>query len=277
MKIVLTGSNGQLGMALMNVLKKEDVLEIDTHNCDITIKNEVVSKIISFSPDVVLHCAAYTAVEQAEDDPEQCYKVNVEATENIAKACLETGAGLLYVSTDYVFTGEGEVPYEVNDETKPLSVYGKSKLQGEEMIKKLMTNFYIVRTSWLFGDGNNFVKTMLGVAENKNKLSIVSDQIGSPTYAVDLANTIYDIIRTEKYGMYHVTNEGFYSWADFAQLIFAKIKTFVEIDRVTSEAYQAKAERPKNSRLSKASLETNGFMRLPSVEDALERYLKTIN
>ena len=276
MKIVLTGSEGQLGKALADTFRSECVLGIDKHNCDITNRVEIISKITSFSPDIVVHCAAYSAVDQAEEEFERCYEVNVHATKHILDACLEVNTDLLYVSTDYVFGGDGEIPYEVNDKASPLSTYGKSKLLGEEIIRERTKNHFIVRTSWLFGDGNNFVKTIIKLARTKNELNIVSDQIGSPTYSVDLANTIFDIIKSKKYGSYHVTNEGFCSWADFAELIFLKMGIATKINKVTSEEYMTKAQRPKNSRLSKASLDRNGIKRLPSLEDALERYLPTI-
>ena len=277
LKIVLTGSEGQLGKALAEVFVSECVLKIDTHNCDITNRSEIMSKITSFFPDVVLHCAAYTSVDQAEKDFDHCYEVNARATKHIVDACFEVDAELLYVSTDYVFSGDGEIPYEVEDKASPLSTYGMSKMQGEEIVKERIKNHYVIRTSWLYGDGNNFVKTIINLAKTKNELNIVSDQIGSPTYTVDLAKTIFDIIKSKKYGTYHVTNEGFCSWADFAELIFLKMGITVEINRVTSEEYKSKAQRPKNSRLSKSSLDLNGIERLPNLRDALERYLPTID
>ena len=277
MKVVITGSNGQLGSALMDILKNEEILGIDVHNCDITVKEYVVGKIIKFAPNVVIHCAAYNAVDAAEDDEENCFKVNADATTYIAEVCHKINARLLYVSTDYIFAGDGTTLHETMDETKPLSVYGRSKLQGEKNIKRITAKYYIVRTSWLFGNGDNFVKTMLQLSKEKSKLSIVSDQVGSPTYAVDLAFAISEIISTEKYGIYHVTNEGFYSWADFAKLIFEKVGKDISIDEVESEAYNSKAKRPLNSRMSNSSLIKNGFSCLPSVENALERYLLTIS
>jgi len=225
-------------------------------------------------PQCVIHCAAYTAVDKAEDEPELCFMVNAEGTENIAKECKATGAEMIYISTDYVFSGEGDEPYETDAVKSPVSVYGKSKLAGEEAVLKHLEKYYIVRISWVFGEfGNNFVKTMLKLAETRDELNVVNDQIGSPTYTPDLAKLLCDMALSGKYGTYHTTNEGFCSWAEFAKEIMKQTKSNCKINPIPTEQYPTKATRPKNSRLSKKSLDNAGFIRLPDWQDALERYL----
>jgi len=225
----------------------------------------------------VVHCSAYTAVDKAESDAENCEKVNVDGSENIAAACAELGADMLYVSTDYVYGGKGEKPFEVSDETSPLNVYGRSKLAGERACAKRLKNLYIVRTSWVFGkNGNNFIKTMLRLAKERECLSVVSDQIGSPTYTVDLARFICFLIGTKKYGIYHFTNEGFCSWYEFATEAFRAEGVNIKVNAVATSEYKTAAVRPMNSRLSKASAYNAGYPKIPTWRDALARYLKEI-
>lgn len=277
MKILVTGAGGQLGFDVVKQLQARDVecQGVDFADFDITDAQATESYIKDYKPDVVIHCSAYTAVDKAEDEPEKCWAVNVDGTENIAKACQEIDAKMIYISTDYVFPGTGEHFYEVDDATGPLSVYGKTKLAGEEAVKKWLQKYYIVRISWVFGkNGNNFVKTMLRLGKEREELSVVCDQIGSPTYTADLAPLLCDMAATDKYGIYHATNEGVCSWAEFAAETFtlAGMKTCVK-PIVTSE-YPTKAKRPFNSRLSKKGLDEAGLARLPVWQNALQRYLK---
>jgi len=246
---------------------------IDIDDLDITDSKAVSEYLREHKPRSVIHCAAYTAVDKAEDEPELCYRVNAEGTENIAKACKEIDAEMLYISTDYVFNGDGDDPYETDAVKAPISVYGKSKLAGEEAVLRHLKKYYIVRISWVFGqNGNNFVKTMLKLAETRDELSVVCDQTGSPTFTPDLARLLADMTLSGKYGIYHATNEGFCTWAEFAMQIMKLTGKKTKINPITSAEYLTKAKRPKNSRLSKRSLDDAGFSRLPTWQDALTRY-----
>ena len=223
---------------------------------------------------MVVHCAAYTAVDRAEDEKEICYNVNVKGTEYIARACKEIDAKMVYISTDYVFEGTGDKAYEVQDNTAPDNTYGITKYQGEEAVRKILSKYFIIRISWVFGiNGNNFINTMMKLGESRSELNVVADQIGSPTYTYDTAPLICDMIATEKYGIYHATNEGYCSWADLAEYIFSVTGQKVLVHHIKSEEYPTKASRPKNSRLSKASLDNAGFKRLPDWQDAVKRYI----
>ena len=277
MKILVTGVKGQLGFDIVRELNERgytDVRGIDIEDLDITDEQAVKKYIEEYKPDVIMHNAAWTAVDKAEDEQELCYKVNVLGTKYLAESAKNVGAKIVYISTDYVFDGEGENYFEVNDKKAPLSVYGKTKYQGELEVQKNEKHF-IVRISWVFGiNGKNFVKTMLGLAETKTELNVVADQIGSPTYTYDLSKLLCDMIETEKYGEYHATNEGICSWCDFAKKIFEIAGVNMKVNAVTSDQYPAKAHRPKNSRLSKNSLDEAGFNRLPTWEDAVTRYIK---
>jgi len=279
MKILVTGAGGQLGYDVCKVLAARGVEHrgVDVQDFDITDANATRKYITSYRPDAVIHCSAWTAVDRAEEEPEKCRAVNADGPRNIAAVCRELGAKLLYISTDYVFPGTGERFYEPDDPTGPLGVYGRTKLEGELAVRELLDRYFIVRISWAFGrNGNNFVKTMLHLAETKTELNVVCDQIGSPTYTADLAALLCGMIMTEKYGVYHATNEGVCSWAEFAREIFHLAGKDVRVNDVSTSEYPAKAARPLNSRMSKDKLERMGFSRLPSWQDALARYLKEI-
>ena len=279
MKILVTGVKGQLGF---DVCKELDVRGIDNigvgrADFDITDQAAVRAYLHMYQPDAVIHCSAWTAVDAAEDVPETVASVNVAGTRNIALACKEIGAKMMYISTDYVFPGTGDHFYEVDDRTDPASVYGKTKLEGERAVKDVLDKYFIVRISWVFGiNGKNFVRTMLNLATTRDELGVVSDQIGSPTYTADLAQLLCDMIATEKYGTYHATNEGVCSWAEFAEEIFRLAGKTVKVNHILTKDYPAKASRPLNSRLSKQALEEAGFSRLPHWKDALARYIEEL-
>lgn len=278
--ILVTGVSGQLGFDIVKELNMRNVncVGVDKNQLDITNKDLVLDYIRKLNPESVIHCGAYTAVDMAEDEEELCTTVNVNGTENIALACREINAKMMYISTDYVFDGEGEIPFKTDVSPAPLGVYGKTKLGGEIATKQLLSEYFIVRISWVFGiNGNNFIKTMLKLGKEKPSLNVVADQIGSPTYTKDLAVLLCDMISTEKYGVYHATNEGECSWAEFASKIMEKANLNCEINPIPTSEYKTKAVRPKNSRLDKTILEENNFNRLPSWENALDRFLDEIN
>ena len=279
MKILVTGINGQLGhdTALELTGRGIEVVSPPHSEMDITDAAAVKRYIEMSCPDAVIHCAAYTAVDKAEDEEELCRKVNVDGTGNLAECCAERDIPLMYISTDYVFNGTGERPWEPEDETEPINAYGLSKRDGETEVLKLK-KFFIIRISWVFGiNGNNFVKTMLRLSETRDSLNIVDDQRGSPTYTKDLAVLLADMIVTDRYGIYHAHNEGVCSWADFAEEIFRLSNRNVKIIRITSNQYPMKAKRPMNSRMSTAKIKQNGFNLLPDWKDALGRYLLEVN
>lgn len=284
-RIIVTGVKGQLGFDCVRELAKRgytNVLGIDKDELDITDEKAVKEFFEKEKPEVIMHNAAWTAVDKAEEMKEAVYKVNALGPKYIAEAAKEVGAKMVYISTDYVFDGKGNKPFEADDPKKGLSTYGLTKSQGEDFVTSTLDKFFIVRISWVFGlNGNNFVKTMLKLANNGHKeLSVVNDQIGSVTYTKDLAVLLVDMIETTKYGIYHATNEGFISWADFAKEIFKLAGLDVKVNGVTTEEYlkmvPAQAIRPLNSRMSKKSLDDNGFNRLPIWQDALKRYLKEL-
>ena len=281
MRVLVTGVKGQLGHDVMNELEKRgyEGVGVDVEEMDITDAEAVDKVIHEAHVDAVVHCAAWTAVDAAEDNVEMCRKVNAYGTENIAKVCGELDIPMIYLSTDYVFDGMGERPWEPDDPvTEPLNVYGQTKYEGELAVEKYAKKHYIVRIAWVFGvNGKNFIKTMLKLAKTHDRLTVVDDQIGTPTYTYDLAILLVDMLETDKYGKYHVTNEGGYiSWYDFAKEIFRQAGVNVEVVPVTAEEYKAKAKRPYTSRMSKEKLTANGFKRLPSWQDALKRYLEII-
>ena len=280
MKILVTGVGGQLGYDVCKVLdaRKIENKGVDLADFDITDAKVTREYIVSYHPDAVIHCSAWTAVDKAEDELNTVHAVNTEGPRNIAAVCKEIGAKMLYISTDYVFPGTGERFYEPDDPTGPLGAYGATKLDGELAVKELLNRYFIVRISWVFGkNGNNFVKTMLRIAETRDELNVVCDQIGSPTYTADLAPLLCDMIVTEKYGIYHATNEGICSWADFAEEIFRLADKQVKVHHIPTSEYPTRAVRPLNSRMSKDKLEQAGFTRLPHWKDALKRYLEEIH
>ena len=280
MKILVTGVKGQLGYDVCRVLNMRGIENrgVDIEDFDITDANAVDAYITNYRPDAIIHCSAYTAVDRAEDDAALCERVNAIGPANIAAAAVKVGAKMMQISTDYVFPGTGEQFYCPDDATGPLSVYGKTKLMGEEAVRRATDRHFIVRISWVFGkNGNNFVKTMLRLAQTKTDLNVVADQIGSPTYTYDLSHLLCDMIVTEKYGTYHATNEGICSWAEFAAEIMRQAGKSTEIHPIPTSEYPTRAVRPLNSRMSKDKLVENGFARLPDWKDALARYLKELN
>ena len=279
MKVLVTGAKGQLGYDVMNELAKRgyEGIGVDVQEMDITDAQAVDRVITESGVDKVIHCAAYTAVDAAEDNVDLCRKVNAQGTENIAEVCKKLDIPMLYLSTDYVFDGEGTRPWEPDDKRDPLNVYGQTKYEGELAIEENLDKYFIVRIAWVFGvNGKNFIKTMLKLAENHDTITVVNDQVGSPTYTYDLSRLLVDMIETDKYGRYHATNEGLCTWYEFAVEIFRQAGISVNVVPVTSEEFQAKAKRPHNSRLNKDKLDEMGFKRLPSWQDALSRYLKII-
>lgn len=279
MKVLVTGVKGQLGYDVVNELEKREIeaVGVDIQEMDITDADSVNKVITEAAPDAVIHCAAYTAVDAAEDNVEFCRKVNAEGTQNIANVCRKMDIKMIYISTDYVFDGQGETPWEPDDERHPLNVYGQTKYEGELAVQNTLEKYFIVRIAWVFGvNGKNFIKTMLNLGQTRDHLTVVSDQYGSPTYTYDLAKLLVDMVLTDKYGVYHATNEGICSWYEFACEIFKQAGMQVEVTPVSSAQYPAKAKRPSNSRMSKEKLTENGFERLPAWQDALERYLKVL-
>lgn len=300
MKVFVTGVNGQLGHDVMNELAKRNIDGVGSDlksvysgvadgsavtampyvALDITNKEAVHKVIAKIHPDAVIHCAAWTAVDMAEDDDnvELVRKVNVDGTQHIADACKDIKCKMMYISTDYVFNGQGTEPWKPEcKDYAPLNVYGKTKLEGELAVASTLEKYFIVRIAWVFGlNGNNFIKTMLNAGKKFPELRVVNDQIGTPTYTLDLARLLVDMIETDKYGYYHATNEGGYiSWYDFACEIFKQAKYDVKVTPVTTEEYGlSKAKRPFNSKLDKSRLAENGFTPLPVWQDAVKRYLK---
>ena len=278
MKVLVTGASGQLGHDVCLELERRAIpfCAPTSQEMDITDREAVLRCMEDTRPDAVIHCAAYTKEDLAEDEPEKCWAVNADGTRNIAEACRKLGSRMLYLSTDYVFPGDGDRFYEPTDPVGPENVYGRSKLAGELAVQSMLTEYFIVRISWVFGkNGNNFVKAMLRLAETRSELNVVCDQIGSPTYTADLAPLLCDMVQTEKYGIYHATNEDICSWAEFAQEIFRLSGKDVAVHLISSSAYPAKAKRPLNSRLSKQCLQNSGFCRLPSWQNALKHYLES--
>jgi len=279
MKVLVTGASGQLGYDIIKYLKskKIDCFGPNRASLEITNFKQTEDIIRSYSPDIVIHCAAFTNVDQAELSADECMLVNAKSTINIANVCNELGAKIVYISTDYVFSGEEAGPYEIDSATSPISVYGFSKLVGEKEVIQRVKEHFIIRTSWAYGtNGKNFVTTMLNLGRNLESVDVVSDQIGSPTYTHDLSIIISELMQTDRYGIYHVTNEGFCSWAEFAEQIFEYAGYKTKVNSISSEKYKRIAKRPKNSMLSKQNIEDNGFRRLPEWRDALRRYLTEI-
>ena len=301
MRYFITGYKGQLGYDIAKTLlenKESDIVVSDRvdfdpdidkksiklkeennlafRTLDITNKEEVMSLIEDIKPDVIFHCAAWTNVDGAEDNYDACYKVNVDGTANLTEVAKKLDCKIVYISSDYVFDGKKEGLYKEDDSTNPLNVYGKTKFLGEEAVRKYDKHF-ILRISWVYGvNGRNFVKTMLNLSETKDELNVVCDQVGSPTYTKDVARLLVDMVKTDKYGTYHGTNENYCSWAEFAREIFKLNNCNVVVHDTKSIDYKTKAERPLNSKLSKEKLNNSGFELLPSWEDALNRYCQEL-
>lgn len=280
MKVLVTGANGQLGYDVVKELQKRNIECYGATRKDFDLVDfEATEKFItSYMPDAVIHCAAYTAVDKAEDEQGLCYLVNASATENIAEICKKLNAKMLYISTDYVFDGTKNGFYEVDDKPNPINIYGKTKLLGEQAVQKILDKYFIVRISWVFGEyGNNFVKTMLRLGKERKEINVVADQYGSPTYTADLAPLLVEMIQTDKYGIYHVTNEGVCTWAEFAEEIFKISKMDIKVNHITTVEYPTMAKRPLNSRLSKVKLPQRSFKTLEDWQTAIKRYLRKQN
>ena len=275
MRVIVTGARGQLGTDVVRLLKKlgETVFAADVDEMDVTDENSVRDFFALHPADAVVHCAAYTAVDRAESEPDTCRLVNETGTRNVALCAEEQGAKLVYISTDYIYPGTGEQPQTESTPASPLNVYGQTKYAGE-LAAAVCGRLFILRTSWVFGlNGDNFPRKMLSLAETHDHLRVVDDQVGSPTFTEDLALLICRMLPTDAYGTYNATNEGFCSWFDFAAEIFRKAKVSVELERVSTLEFHAPADRPRNSRLSKDALQRAGFSPLPTWQDALDRYL----
>ncbi len=297
MKVLVTGTGGQLGFDVMEELtrrgyegigadRSETEADFEHVQMDITDKDRVFEIVRELKPDVIVHCAAWTNVDGAEDPAklEAVRAVNVDGTRNLAEAAKEVDAKFVYISTDYVFDGEGSEPWKPDDKNyAPINVYGQSKLDGELEVSRILDKYFIVRIAWVFGrNGKNFIKTMIEVGKKHSVVKVVDDQIGTPTYTVDLARLLVDMIETDKYGYYHATNEGGYiSWADFAEEIYKDVGMDVKVEHVTTSEYEkiagkTVAKRPFNSRLDKSKLVQNGFEPLPTWQDAVERFISTL-
>lgn len=276
MKVLVTGVTGQLGYDVAKELERRHIeyKGVGSKDMDLTIPAEVEKVVAAYHPDAVIHCAAYTAVDKAEDEYGRAMDVNAKGTLALAKAAKEIDAKFLYISTDYVFDGTGTVPFTVDAAKEPLNMYGLTKLFGEQAVQLELDKYFIVRISWVFGkNGNNFVKTMLRLGQSHDELTVVADQWGSPTYTADLAPLLCDMVETDKYGVYHATNEGITNWAEFAAEIMKAAGLPCRIKPIPSSDYPTKATRPLNSRLDKSSLDRAGFKRLPEWRDALKRYM----
>ncbi|MGE6667870.1 dTDP-4-dehydrorhamnose reductase [Paenibacillus xylanexedens] len=286
MKVLVTGASGQLGRDVVLLLEKEghDVLACDRDQMNITDQAQCNEVISSYTPEVIIHCAAYTAVDAAETDTDDAYKVNAVGTRNVAVAAEKVGAKLIYISTDYVFDGQSTNPYQEYDDTNPQSVYGKSKRAGEWLVQSLCSKWFVVRTSWVYGlHGNNFVKTMLKLGQEKPKLQVVHDQKGSPTYTVDLALFLIELMGTEMYGIYHASNRGDCTWYEFTQAIFEEAQTAVgisiqaELEPCTTEQFQRPAPRPVNSVMDHLSIRTNGLTDLRPWREGLRDFIRSMS
>ena len=279
MRVFVTGVKGQLGYDVVKELETRGhtAIGVDIEEMDITDGDAVRRVVTQANPDAVIHCAAYTAVDAAEDNEELCRRVNALGTKNIVKVCRDLDCKLMYISTDYVFNGQGTRPWEPDDKREPLNVYGQTKYEGELAVETL-EKYFIVRIAWVFGvNGKNFIKTMLNLGKTRDSLTVVDDQIGSPTYTYDLARLLVDMIETDQYGRYHATNEGLCSWYEFACEIFRQAGIQIKVSPVASSEYPSRAKRPMNSRMDKSKLQAMGFEPMPPWQDALRRYLKEIN
>ena len=274
--ILVTGSTGQLGSDVVKELLKRGYSTLSPNRSEFNLCSEdsIRNYILNSNCEAIVHCAAYTQVDKAEDEKDLCIKINATATKHIVKCAKILDIPMIYISTDYVFDGTKDGEYTENDETNPINIYGESKLAGEKYVQEILDKYYIVRTSWVFNiNGKNFIETMLRLSKANNQLSIVNDQIGSPTYTKDLSRLLVDMLETSKYGLYHATNEGYCSWYEFANTIFKLANINIDIKAINSNEYASRAKRPMNSKLSKDKLIEYGFKPLPNWEDALKDYL----
>jgi dTDP-4-dehydrorhamnose reductase/dTDP-4-dehydrorhamnose 3,5-epimerase len=279
-KVLVTGVKGQLGYDLikrLNILGVE-CKGVDIEDFDLTDAKATLDYCKEYSPDIIVHCAAYTAVDKAEDDQDKCYAVNVAGTANIAVAARTLDSKLVYISTDYIFDGQGDKPFEIDDTPVPINYYGRTKFEGEQKVREITEKYFILRTAWVFGkNGNNFIKTMLRIGKEHGAVKVINDQFGSPTYTEDLAILICDMIFTNKFGTYHATNEGFCSWYDFACEIFKAADMNVSVTPISTSDYPTRAKRPGNSRLAKTKLTLEGFNKMPEWQNAVIRYIREEN
>ena len=274
--ILVTGSTGQLGSDVVKELLKRGYSTLSPNRSEFNLCSEdsIRNYILNSNCEAIVHCAAYTQVDKAEDEKDLCIKINATATKHIVKCAKILDIPMIYISTDYVFDGTKDGEYTENDETNPINIYGESKLAGEKYVQEILDKYYIVRTSWVFNiNGKNFIETMLRLSKANNQLSIVNDQIGSPTYTKDLSRLLVDMLETSKYGLYHATNEGYCSWYEFANTIFKLANINIDIKAINSNEYASRAKRPLNSKLSKDKLIEYGFKPLPHWDDALKDYL----
>ena len=274
--ILVTGSTGQLGSDVVKELLKRGYSTLSPNRSEFNLCSEdsIRNYILNSNCEAIVHCAAYTQVDKAEDEKDLCIKINATATKHIVKCAKILDIPMIYISTDYVFDGTKDGEYTENDEINPINIYGESKLAGEKYVQEILDKYYIVRTSWVFNiNGKNFIETMLRLSKANNQLSIVNDQIGSPTYTKDLSRLLVDMLETSKYGLYHATNEGYCSWYEFANTIFKLANINIDIKAINSNEYASRAKRPLNSKLSKDKLIEYGFKPLPHWEDALKDYL----
>ena len=290
MRVLVTGINGQLGYDVVKELQNRNhtPIGVDREDMDLTSPEQIKECIQNVKPEVIIHCAAYTAVDAAEDNEELCRRVNALAVKDIAECAKELDIPMIYISTDYVFNGKKGIEtedkmsnkdnykeYLENDNTNPVNLYGKTKLEGELYVRELLEKHYIVRISWVFGEnGNNFIDTMIRLSKDRSELNVIDDQIGSPTYTKDLAPLLVDMIETDKYGTYHATNDGFCSWYEFAREIFNIANIDITVNPIPTSQYPTRAARPINSKMSKQKLIDNGFSTLRSWKDALKDYIR---
>ena len=277
MKVLVTGVNGQLGYDVVKELEKRghQAVGVDREQMDLTSKEQIKECIENVNPEAIIHCAAYTAVDKAEDEEELCRRVNAIATKDIAECAKKLDIPMIYISTDYVFDGTKDGEYTEEDIPNPINVYGKTKYEGEVYVQELLEKYYIVRISWVFGEnGNNFIDTMLRLAKDRDEINVINDQVGSPTYTKDLAPLLVDMIETDKYGVYHATNEGYCTWYEFAKEIFRIAEIDIKVNPITTKEYPTKAVRPMNSKMSKEKIITNNFNKLRLWKDSLREYIE---
>jgi len=277
LKILVTGANGQLGQELVHLPARPDIeiAGFGRGELDVTEPEQCRNVIGSYKPEVVIHCAAYTKVDQAESEPDEAYRVNADGTRNAALAAEQIGAKFVYISTDYVFDGKANAPYRENDRPDPQSVYGKSKLAGEQLVQSLSSRYFIVRTSWVYGKyGSNFVKTMLRLAEERDRLKVVNDQVGSPTYTLDLAQFLLELVKTDHYGIFHVSNTGACSWYEFAKAIFEERGLHVQVEPCATAEFPRPAPRPAYSVLDHGAIRAHGLKPLRPWREALRSFLQ---